>query len=422
MKHKWIMLLLIMVLLSVMLLPERSWAKPAVPEHTDAFYVNDFAGVIDLKAENYMINYGVKLHQETGAQVVLVTVDSTGGASMEEYARTLFDTWEIGTSDKEKGVLLLLSIKDDNYWVLQGDGLKNSLTDSMLSQLLNESLEPDFARKEYAAGARKTYGALIKSLGGVWTEPLGMHNFVADNAGVLPQVTRLYLNQASNRYKTTTGSGIYFVTVNNPGGKTLQEYTYAKYASLGAGTRDVVVVLDIEGDNYHVLQGRDVDTALTNELIGDILNKSLEPQFAAKKYAAGVTAAANDFYHYFLTRADRSPAAAGEASGVAVEVAATETTEAAADIAVEVPAKNETVSGDGIDRVKEPAPKSKGVVSIILLLSIVALIAVAAAYRYRQSARSAPYRRTEPEHSRRRFRGAGQGGRSNRTGGKSRHG
>ncbi|KUP24240.1 TPM domain-containing protein [Paenibacillus sp. DMB5] len=419
MKHKGILLTLIAVLLSVMLLPPSvSLASPAVPEHTDAFYVNDFAGVIDLKAENYMVNYGVKLHQETGAQVVLVTVDSTGGASMEEYARTLFDTWGIGSSDKEKGVLLLLSIKDDNYWVLQGDGLKNSLTDSMLSELLAESLEPDFARKEYTAGARKTYGALIKSLGGVWTEPLGMQNFVADNAGVLPQVTRLYLNQSSNRYKTTTGSGIYFVTVNNPGGKTLQDYTYAKYASVGAGTRDVMVVLDIEGDNYHVLQGRDVDTTLTNELIGDILNKSLEPQFAAKKYAAGVTAAANDFYHYFLARADRSPAVSGEAAGAA----ATETTEAAADKAVEVTAKQETVPGEGIDRVKEPAPQSKGVVSIVLLLSIVALIAVAASYRYRQSSRSAPYRGTEPEHNRRRFRGAGQGGRSNRRGGKSRHG
>lgn len=94
MKHKGIMFTLIAMLLSVMLLPGTGWAKPAVPEHMDAFYVNDFAGVIDLKAENYMVNYGVKLHQETGAQVVLVTVDSTGGASMEEYAKTLLITGE----------------------------------------------------------------------------------------------------------------------------------------------------------------------------------------------------------------------------------------------------------------------------------------------------------------------------------------
>lgn len=124
MKHKGIIVMLVAMLLSVMLLPEVSRAKPAVPEHTDAFYVNDFAGVIDLKAENYMVNYGVKLHQETGAQVVLVTVDSTGGATMEEYAKTLFNSWGIGSADKDNGVLLLLSIKDDDYWVLQGDGLK----------------------------------------------------------------------------------------------------------------------------------------------------------------------------------------------------------------------------------------------------------------------------------------------------------
>lgn len=373
MKHKGIMFTLIAMLLSVILLPGTGWAKPAVPEHTDAFYVNDFAGVIDLKAENYMVNYGVKLHQETGAQVVLVTVDSTGGASMEEYAKTLFNNWGIGSADKDNGVLLLLSVKDDNYWVLQGDGLKNSLTDSMLSQILAQSLEPDFARKEYAAGARKTYGALIESLGGVWTEPLGTRNFVADNAGVLPQVTRLYLNQSSNRYKTTTGSGIYFVTVKNPGGKTLQDYTYAKYASVGAGPRDVMLVLDIEGDNYHVLQGRDVDTTLTNTVVGEILNKALEPQFAAKNYAAGVTAAANEFFSFFLARADHSPAA-DQASSGAAEAAEAVTNQATASI-------------EAVETVSEPISKGKGFAVVGIFLGVLGLISLAFSRRNSHIAR-----------------------------------
>ncbi|MEK5445873.1 TPM domain-containing protein [Paenibacillus sp. FSL R7-0331] len=371
MKHKGIIVMLVAMLLSVMLLPEVSRAKPAVPEHTDAFYVNDFAGVIDLKAENYMVNYGVKLHQETGAQVVLVTVDSTGGATMEEYAKTLFNSWGIGSADKDNGVLLLLSIKDDDYWVLQGDGLKSSLTDSMLSQILAQSLEPDFARKEYAAGARKTYGALIESLGGVWTEPLGTRNFVADNAGVLPQVTRLYLNQSSNRYKTTTGSGVYFVTVKNSGSRTLQDYTYAKYASVGAGPRDVMLVLDIEGDNYHVLQGKDVDTTLTNEVIGDILSRALEPQFAAQKYAAGVTAAANEIFSFFLARADHSPAAIApqEAAGTAAAGVAGGVTNKAVE------------SGEAVVKVPERISRGKGFAVIGIFLGIVGLISLAASRR-----------------------------------------
>ena len=366
--NKTIKIVLIAMLLSVML-PTLSWAKPAIPDHSASFYVNDFANVIDEKAENYMVNYGVRLHQESGAQVVLVTVDSTDGASMEDYATTLFNSWGIGSADKDNGVLLLLSVQDDDYWALQGDGLKSTLTDSALSQILSASLEPDFAAKDYAAGARKTYGALIERLGGVWTEPIGSKNYVADNAGVLPQVTRLYLNQSSNRYKTTTGSGIYVVTVKNTGGKSLQDYTYAKFASVGAGTRDVMLVLDIEGDDYHVLQGKDVDTTLTNEMIGGILDTALEPKFAVKNYAAGVTATANAFYSFFLARADHSPEQNVSATGSAVSGTAGNTTTTASA----KPAATITIN--------EPVSMRTGLMVITVFLVIIAFIAWAVSRR-----------------------------------------
>lgn len=62
----------------------------------------------------------------------------------------------------------------------------------------------------------------------------------------------------------------------------MQDYTYMKFASVGAGPKDVMLVLDIGGDNYHVLQGKDIDKVLTNEAISNILNTVLEPQFVKK--------------------------------------------------------------------------------------------------------------------------------------------
>ncbi|UQZ36639.1 hypothetical protein C2I18_25750 [Paenibacillus sp. PK3_47] len=321
MKRKTILTALIFMLLSAVMLPSFSVAKTSVPDHTESFYVNDFAGVIDQKTENYMVNYGVKLHQASGAQVVLATVDSTKGVSMKEYANALFNTWGVGSADKNNGVLLLLSVKDDDYWVVQGKGLVNTLSDGQLSQILSQYLEPDFARKDYNSGARKTYGELIQRLGGVWTEQTANSKYVADNAGVFKQVTKDYLNQSSYRYKSTSGSGIYVVTVKNTGVKNLQEYVYSKFASTGAGPRDVVLVLDIGGDNYHVLQGRDIDKTLTNELISSMLDKELEPYFAKKEYAAGATAMANALYGFFLARADHYQQPAASASQPAAAAA-----------------------------------------------------------------------------------------------------
>lgn len=302
---------LMTLMLSVLMLPTFSLAQSAVPKHTGAFYVNDFANVIDEKAENYMVNYGIRLHQDTGAQVVLVTVDSTEGLSMEEYATSLFNSWGVGSKDKNNGLLLLLSIQDDDYWAVQGKGVETTITNSKIKKILTEYLEPDFSAKTYSNGARKTYGAFIQALGGTWVEGAKSKIYVADNAGVFKKVTKDYLNESSNRYQATTGTGIYVVTVKNTGDNTLQDYAYKKFASIGASSKDVMLVLDIDGDNYHVLQGKDIDTILTNDSISGILDTVLEPQFVKKDYGAGATATANALYSFFLARADHSQGTAG---------------------------------------------------------------------------------------------------------------
>lgn len=305
MNYKTLKITLITLMLVVLLLPSFSLASDAVPSPSDSFYVNDFANVIDQKTENYMVNYGVRLHKDSGAQVVLVTVDSTGGTPIEEYATSLFNSWGIGSAEKNNGLLLLLSIKDDDYWAVQGKGLDTSLSNDKISEILSKSLEPDFAVKAYSSGARKAYGAFIQSMGGTWAEQVNAKNYVSDNAGVFKKVTKDYLNEASNRYMATTGNGIYVVTVKNTGNINLQDYTYKKFASIGAGPKDVMMVLDIGGDNYHVLQGKDIDTMLTNENISTILDANLEAPFVKKDYGTGATATANAFYNFFLSRADQ---------------------------------------------------------------------------------------------------------------------
>lgn len=178
------------------------------------------------------------------------------------------------------------------------------------------------------------------------------------------------MNQSSNRYAATTGSGIYVVTVKNTGGKSLQDYTYAKFAGVAAGPRDVMLVLDIGGDNYHVLQGKSIDRVLTNERVSGILNTVLEPKFAAKDYAGGATGTANAFYSFFLTRAD---AASGQAAGSAAS--ATASTVSKAPVTPKEPVK------------LVPVSRSKGMMILGIFLVLVALISLAASARNRYVAR-----------------------------------
>ncbi|WP_223110260.1 TPM domain-containing protein [Paenibacillus sinensis] len=291
----------------VLALPGSAVASSQVLNPAGKFYVNDFAGVIDDKTENELVHYGILLHKKNGAQVVLVTVKSTNGEPIKDYASRLFDSWGIGSAQKNNGLLLLLSIDDDDYWAVQGKGIVESMSDSRMSNILSQSLEPDFAAKNYNRGAAKTYAAFVQGLGGAWgasaSTGQNVRTYVSDNAGVLSAQTKAYINELSNKYRLSTGSGVYVVTVKNSGGQ-LQDYTYKKFNSVGAGPKDVMLVMDIEGDDYHVLQGSSIDGVLTNEAIGSILDSGLEPSFAAKNYNKGATQTLQAFYTYLLERAE----------------------------------------------------------------------------------------------------------------------
>ena len=175
--------IVLIALTLLLLLTPLSVVYGAIPEPTDQFYVNDYANVIDSDIENLLVHNGNLLYQTNGAQIVLVTVDFVGSKSMEEYATELFNSWGIGSADKNNGLLILLSIGDDDYWVLQGKGLESSLKSSLISEYNNRYLEPDFAAQNYGEGAAKLYRAFTEYLGGTWSTDVGGNRGVDPSPG-----------------------------------------------------------------------------------------------------------------------------------------------------------------------------------------------------------------------------------------------
>ena len=143
-----------------------------IPDPTDAFYVLDTAGVMSSETRNYIVSRNDALFAMTGAQVVVACVPSTHGMDIGDYATQLFNKWGIGSAEKNNGVLILLSISDDNYWILQGKGLEDLLSSGTLKQMVNADLEPHFAKKEYDAGARAMFDSVCAHLASVYNVDL----------------------------------------------------------------------------------------------------------------------------------------------------------------------------------------------------------------------------------------------------------
>ena len=149
--------------LALLILPTAA-AAVTVPEPTDDFYVNDYADVLSDSVKKEISSTNETLYQTTGAQIVVVTVQSLGGENLEDYAYALFNSWGIGSKEKNNGLLLVLAIQEEDYWLMPGKGLENSLSAGQLADYLDKYLEPDFAKQDYSAGVITLFRVLNSRL------------------------------------------------------------------------------------------------------------------------------------------------------------------------------------------------------------------------------------------------------------------
>lgn len=155
-------ILCLLCALMLALCPACALAASSVIEPTEDFYVNDQANVLTEETEGLIVLNNDKLAEACGAQIVFVTLDTTGSTNIEDYAYKLFKQWRIGSSEKNNGVLVLLAIGDDDYWLTDDVGLQDDLTAGDLSELANRYLEPYFAKKDYDTGVRMLFSALFE--------------------------------------------------------------------------------------------------------------------------------------------------------------------------------------------------------------------------------------------------------------------
>ncbi len=139
-------------------------ALAAIPERPENLYVLDNANVLSSETQREIVRENEKLFDRTGAEVVVVTVDFLDGKSIRDYSYELFESWEIGSSERNNGLLLVLSVAEDTYYAMPGYGIEDFLTGERLDALLNENLEEDFAAGQYDAGVRKFFGAAVDEL------------------------------------------------------------------------------------------------------------------------------------------------------------------------------------------------------------------------------------------------------------------
>lgn len=130
-------------------------AALSVPNRPANNYVLDQANVLSAEAEQQIISVNQVLFKSTGAEVVVAAVDFISGNDIGDYANELFNDWGIGSAQRNNGLLLILAIAEDNYYVLPGSGINGYFTGNRLSNMLQDDLQADFEAGNYEKGVLK---------------------------------------------------------------------------------------------------------------------------------------------------------------------------------------------------------------------------------------------------------------------------
>ena len=149
-------LLLVVTVGITALAPAASASSIQLPSLPKDQCVVDDAGVLSDSTTSELKTLNAQLSSSCdGAQIGVLTVDYTGSATTEDYAAEAFNTWGIGSSGKNNGVLILLVMQSDqyadgDYYLTYGDSFRSTLLADQASSLV-QTMEDDFAAKKYDA-------------------------------------------------------------------------------------------------------------------------------------------------------------------------------------------------------------------------------------------------------------------------------
>lgn len=148
-------------ILTALLLVAAALCGAAYPSPTSDFFVNDYAGVLSRDTKAYIMDKSASLEQETGAQIVVLTVKSLDGEDPETYALNVGRQWGIGDKDKDNGLLVLLAPDDGEIRVEVGRGLEGALNDAKVGRMIDTYALDAYKRGDFDAGTRELYNALL---------------------------------------------------------------------------------------------------------------------------------------------------------------------------------------------------------------------------------------------------------------------
>lgn len=159
----------VLALLSVAFLFVPARAALSFPPLTGR--VVDDAGALSADTRAQLDQMLAAEEKQTTNQIVVVTLKSLGGTTIEDYGYQLGRHWGIGQKGKDNGALIIVAPSEHKVRIEVGYGLEGELTDAQTKIVIERYMVPAFKRGDYDGGVLAGTQAVLQLLGGVALSP-----------------------------------------------------------------------------------------------------------------------------------------------------------------------------------------------------------------------------------------------------------
>ena len=123
------------------------------PRNTDAeAFVANPDGIISADCAADLTQISQLLYEQTGVELVYVVVNSIGYEDAFDFSLDLFNTWGIGDKEKNRGVLIFMSMEYHDIQIRTGGGVEGLLPDGICSDIIWGDMVPEFRDNNYERG------------------------------------------------------------------------------------------------------------------------------------------------------------------------------------------------------------------------------------------------------------------------------
>ena len=128
--------------------------------------VVDDAGIPSAATRTTLTSLLAEHERQTRNQVVVVTLSSLQGTTIEQYGYQLGRAWGIGVKGKNNGALIIVSPTTHDVRIEVGYGLEGTLTDAQSKLIIENVMLPSFRKGDYDNGVLNGTITVLQALGG----------------------------------------------------------------------------------------------------------------------------------------------------------------------------------------------------------------------------------------------------------------